>query len=196
MQKLTSRSSSTIEESIVFLRELTTLLNDLNIEYRLGTGALLGAVRSQDLIPWDWDIGLDVDSRVLRSCSDALSSHLQSRGFRDIKIKRTALNIKIEFTKGETDFELMGWRKDFFGNRRRKRLWMPKSLWFDLGVAKLRNSNFITYGSPEKYLENFYGRDWLVPNKTADKSEYFTRKSRRRDFLDLFLSILMLKHRN
>ena len=38
------------------LQEITEVLSNMEIDYFLTDGTLLGAIREQDFIPWDWDI--------------------------------------------------------------------------------------------------------------------------------------------
>ena len=42
--------------------KICNLFNKLNIRYFLQTGILLGAIRNNDLIKWDWDIEISVFS--------------------------------------------------------------------------------------------------------------------------------------
>ena len=42
--------------------KICSILDKLKIKYFLQTGILLGAIRDNDLIPWDWDVELSVFS--------------------------------------------------------------------------------------------------------------------------------------
>lgn len=53
------------KSAIRILKQTIDILNDLNIDYFLISGTLLGYVRHQDFIPWDDDIDLVVDESIL-----------------------------------------------------------------------------------------------------------------------------------
>jgi len=170
---------------------LADLFDRLKIDYRLGTGALLGAIRDGDFIPWDWDVGIDIPAEDLLKHWDRFLAELSDMDFSITYRERTWLNGKIECTDGESKFELMGWRRDFLNNRRRRRLLIPQEIWHGSGFVELRGLNLKTYANPEQYLAHFYG-NWQTPVRAtteSDKSQYMWSSVRRRDYLDCFLYV-------
>ena len=51
--------------AVELLRQTITMLNEFEIPYVLISGTLLGYVRHNDFIPWDNDIDLLVNSKIL-----------------------------------------------------------------------------------------------------------------------------------
>lgn len=56
--------------AIDILKETTTILQELEINYCLISGTLLGQVRHNDFIPWDDDIDLLVDNSIFDKIQD------------------------------------------------------------------------------------------------------------------------------
>lgn len=168
---------------------LVSLLDNLGVDYRISTGTLLGFVRDSGFIPWDWDVGVDLPAEQLLKKWEVLIRELEAEGFSIEAKEKTFLNAKIACVKNGVEFEVMGWRRDMFGGRRRRRLFIPGNIWPGGGVVEVHGMRFRTYKFPECYLEHFYG-DWRTPIKAStdsEKSTYMTRSVRRRDFLDSIL---------
>lgn len=174
---------------------MSRLLEKYAVQYRLGTGALLGAHRDGDFIPWDWDVGVDVDASSMKSNLTYLVANLEAIGFHGIKVKRTALNIKVLGWWKDAEFELMGWRQDREGNRRRKFLFLPKHIWEGSSQITIRGVKVATYRDVEEYLTHFYGR-WRRPIKSTVNEDYCTSNVLRRDWLDIALSLPIGRVRN
>ncbi len=51
--------------AIELFKQTIAILNEFNVDYFLISGTLLGHIRHQGLIPWDDDIDLLVDSRII-----------------------------------------------------------------------------------------------------------------------------------
>ena len=168
------------------LLSLMSVLEKQNVDYRVGTGTLLGFIRDGGFIPWDWDVGIDVPAEHLLEQWEELVREIGGEGF-SIKWKeKTILNGKISCVKNDVEFEIMGWRRDMFGGRRRRRLFIPAEVWQGGGVVEVGGRVFRTYSKPERYLEHFYG-DWRAPVRAStesEKSSYMATGVRRRDYLD------------
>lgn len=162
------------------------ILDDLGVEYRLGTGTLLGAVREGQFIEWDWDIGLDVPAEQLLPAWRTIIERAKSSGFLLRHSEKTWLNGKVIFEVDDMEIELMGWRRDNFGNRRRRRLFLPGDIWAGLTEVRLLDTAFTTYAEYERYLEHFYG-EWRIPvqaSEKSDKNTYLESRARKRDYVD------------
>ena len=57
--------------------KICDVLDNLNINYFLQTGILLGAIRDNDLIKWDWDIEISVFSNEFISKIDSVAKELK-----------------------------------------------------------------------------------------------------------------------
>ena len=60
---------------------ICNILDKLNINYFLQTGVLLGAVRDNDLIKWDWDIEISVLGEEFINEIDDVAAELQKNNF-------------------------------------------------------------------------------------------------------------------
>ena len=83
----------TTDELLVRKKEflkICDILDILNINYFLTSGILLGAVRDNDFIKWDWDIEISVFTNELLPKIDLVSNELKKANFKIEKI------IKIE----------------------------------------------------------------------------------------------------
>jgi len=57
------------------------ILDKLDIKYFLQTGILLGAIRQNNFIPWDWDIEVSVFADEVVEKTDILINELNIAGF-------------------------------------------------------------------------------------------------------------------
>jgi phosphorylcholine metabolism protein LicD len=111
-----SRIRSSEELSIrkkEFLK-ICDILDELKIKYYLQTGILLGAIRNNNLIPWDWDVEFSVFSIDLKPRLLELKSKLQNSEFNIIKIDQELNSIKIDFygklPPHTTSYTINGWK--------------------------------------------------------------------------------------
>ena len=136
-------------------------------------------------------MGIDIPAEdLLKNWNDCLAE-LSDMGFPINYREHTWHNGKIECTDGETKFELMGWRRDFRNNRRRRLLFIPQDIWDGSGFVELRGLRLKTYAKPEQYLAHFYC-NWQTPvwaTTDSDKSEYMSSSVRQRDYLDSLLHV-------
>ena len=118
------------------------MLDLLKIDFFLNSGILLGAIRDNDFIKWDWDIEISVYSKDFQSKIDLISNTLINKGFKISKIIRDKNNLKIDFTghyPGDvTSYTIYGWKyskmRDIFW---RKELSIPSKF-----LLKLSTFNF------------------------------------------------------
>ena len=194
--KIRIRSS---EELFIRKKEflkLCDILNKLKIKYYLQTGILLGAIRDNNLISWDWDVELSVFSIDLKQRFDELQSMLKNSGFKIIKTDKELNSIKIDFygelPSNTTTYTIYGWNHDI----KKKIFWRKKFKvpdHFILNMKKIKffeRFHFAPY-PPKKYLEYQYG-NWKKPLQTSNKYLYmrkeYSGKNRLYDFLDIFLN--------
>ena len=105
--------------------KICEILEDHEIIFFLNSGVLLGAIRDNSFIKWDWDVELSVFAKDFYSKIDLISDSLKKNGFEIIKILRDDHNLKIDF-KGlypsdVTFYTIYGWqyskKKTFFGEQ-------------------------------------------------------------------------------
>ncbi len=193
-----SRIRSSEELSIrkkEFLK-ICDILDELKIKYYLQTGILLGAIRNNNLIPWDWDVEFSVFSIDLKPRLFELQSKLQNSEFNIIKTDKELNSIKIDFygklPSHTTSYTIYGWSHD----KKKKIFWRKKFKvpeHFILNMKKIKFFDKFHYAPhpPEKYLEYQYG-NWKKPLQTSNKYLYmrkeYSGKNKLYDFLDFFLN--------
>ena len=176
--------------------KICDILDELKIKYYLQTGILLGAIRNNNLIPWDWDVEFSVFSTDLKTKLFELQSRLQNSEFNIIKIDKDVYSIKIDFygklPPHTTSYTINGWNHD----KVNKIFWRKKYKVPEHFILNMKKINFFEkfhYAPypPEKYLEFQYG-NWKKPLQTSNKYLYmrkeFSGKNKLYDFLVIFLS--------
>ena len=178
--------------------KICDILDELKIKYYLQTGILLGAIRNNNLIPWDWDVEFSVLSIDLKPRLFELQSKLQNSEFNIIKTDKDLNSIKIDFygklPSDITSYTIYGWSHD----KEKKIFWRKKFKvpeHFILNMKKIKFFDRLHYAPypPEKYLEYQYG-NWKKPLQTSNKYLYMRReysgKNKLFDFLDSFLNYI------
>ena len=160
--------------------KICELLNKLDINYFLVTGVLLGAIRENDFIPWDWDVELSVLSDEVAEKFDLLIDEIKTSGFTIEKYYKELSTLKIDFVgklpKETTAYTINGWNHDKIKNIFWRRTYkIPDH--FLLNMKKIHffeKYHFAPY-PPEKFLEYQYG-NWKKPLKTSNKLVYMRKE--------------------
>jgi len=176
-QKVRIRSRYELDLQLQGLVELQQALDDLGIPFRLGGGTLLGIVRDRKLIPWDWDleVNLLVEQVFLRRIT--VEQSLRAAGFSVLRANRTMINFKFKLEKYGAVYEVRAWQR-IGGHRYRRHYRLPVGLFHGIGAVDLDGHVFPTFADPDAYLTYQYG-DWRTPVRTADKSVYLLSGYRR-----------------
>lgn len=174
--------------------KICNILDILKINYFLTSGILLGAVRDNDFIKWDWDIELSVFSNEFLPKIDLISNKLKQANFEIEKIIRNKDNSKIDFIgfypKKITAYTIYAYQyskiRDVYW---RKELTIPSKF-----LKKLSKFNFLgrQFNCPlylNEYLTFVYG-DWKKPLRTSNKKVYLTKSYKKKT---LFFTIYMEK---
>ncbi len=178
-KKVRFRTNQELEIRKIEFLKICNLLDKLDIRYFLQTGILLGAIRDNNFIPWDWDIEVSVFSDEVVNKMDLLINELNSAGFEILKNFRELSHLKIDF-KGElstetTKYTIMGWCYD----KKKKIFWrnkfkVPERLLSEMRKIEFFGKSHLAPYPPEKYLEYQYG-NWKKPIISSDKSVYLTK---------------------
>ena len=111
--KVRDRTSQELSVRKYEFLKICKILDDLKIEYFLQTGILLGAVRNQDFIPWDWDIEISVFSEKFVPHIDDVVNILKKNDFKIKNIVRKTKDVKIDFIgkypETVTGYTIFGW---------------------------------------------------------------------------------------
>ena len=169
----------TSDELLVRKKEflkICDILNELKINYFLQTGILLGAIRDNDFIKWDWDIEISVFSNELLPNIDLIVNKLKNDGFKIKQINKKKKDSKIDFV-GEypedvTGYTIWSWNysqiKDVYW---RREFSVPSKFLNSFSKINFLGRQFNCPNNPEKYLEFAYG-NWKVPLRSSDKDLY------------------------
>jgi len=160
--------------------KLCDLLDELKIEYFLNTGILLGAVRHNGFIPWDWDVELSVYSEKVINKFDILVNRVIGSGFKIEKYYKEPSRLKIDFFgKLSSDinaYTIQGWNH----NKEKKIFWrttykIPEHFIINAKKIKLFDKYHFAPYPLEGYLEYKYG-NWRKPIKTSNKFVYMRKE--------------------
>lgn len=165
-----------------FLR-ICGVLDDVGINYFLNTGILLGAVRDNNFIKWDWDVEISLFTNEFHSKIDFISNKLKKNGFKIIQINKKKNNLKIDFVgacpKDATKYTIFSWNysnyKDVYW---RKGKTIPSKFLKKFSKINLFGRQFNCPYNPKAYLKFSYG-NWRKPIRTSNKELYMSKNFRK-----------------
>ena len=162
------------------LLKICDILDKLNIRYFLQGGLLLGAMRNDDFIPWDWDAELSVFTDEITPKIELLINEISISGFTINKYVKELSHLKIDFIgilpKEVTGYTIMAWNHDkikkiFWRNKFK----IPDHFLLNMKKIKLFDRYHLVQTPPEKFLEHQYG-DWKKPLQTSNKYIYLNKE--------------------
>ena len=178
--KVRIRSEKELKTRRIEFLKICTILNKLNIRYFLQTGILLGAIRENGFIPWDWDVEISVYSEEVFEKINQIVFEINRSGFKVEKCNKKLSDLKIDFIgklpKETTHYTIFGWnyninKKIFWRNKFK----VPEHLFLKMKKIKLFGRYHFAPYPPEDYLEYQYG-DWKRPLRSHEKKKYLTRE--------------------
>ena len=161
------------------LLKICEILDKLNIRYFLQGGLLLGAMRHNDFVPWDWDAELSVFTNEVSPKIELLINEIILSGFTIKKHVDELSRLKIDFIgklPGDvTIYTIMAWNHD----KKKKIFWrnkfkIPDHFLINMKKIKLFDRYHLVQTPPEKFLEHQYG-DWKKPIQTSNKYIYLNK---------------------
>ncbi len=177
--KVRLRTQKELSEQFEGLLFLSRALNDCDVKWFLTNGTLLGAVRANDFISWDWDVGVTVMTELARPRRKRIIQELLSAGFRILKTDFSRANFKIVAGGFGTKYEIVGLRRKGRKLRARRMMHLSASLFEAEESVYLRGQAFPAPSPATQYLREVYG-DWELPKRTAIKEEYLTPRANRK----------------
>ena len=178
--------------------KICKILDTLKINYFLTSGILLGAIRDNDFIKWDWDIELSVFANDFYPNIDLISSKLQESNFKIDKIIRDKDNSKIDFIgsypKEVTNYTIYAYRysriRDVYW---RKELTIPSKFLNNLSKFDFLGRQFNCPLYINEYLTFVYG-DWKKPLRTSNKKVYLSKNYKKKTFfLTIYIEKFLMK---
>ena len=173
------------------------ILDKLKINYFLHSGILLGAIRDNDFIKWDWDIEISVFGEEFDSKINKVVDELKCNNFKILNVNKKANDSKIDFIweldKSVTGYTIWSWyysklRKVYW----RRELSVPKKYLQNLSSIKFMGREFKCPSNPKDYLSYAYG-DWRIPIRTSDKDRYLSNKFKNKSIAKFLEFIKTLK---
>lgn len=178
--------------------KICDVLDALKVNYFLNTGILLGAVRNNDFIKWDWDIEISVFSNEFVPKIDSISNQLKKNGFKITKFITDEDNPKIDFigaySKDVTSYTIYGWKyskiRDVFW---RKQLTVPAKYLKKFSKIKFLGRQFNCPIHCKEYLTFVYG-NWKKPLRASNKKVYHTKNFyKKTSFFTIYLEKFLMK---
>jgi lipopolysaccharide cholinephosphotransferase len=172
----------TKEEFVVqgnLLADVAKVLVKYSIPATLSDGIVLGIVRENDFIPWDFDGDFFVEAERVMGLEEKIARDLKMLGF-DIITVRGALNDwKVAVDKYDYHIDIRSFMriKDWHVSkvRRSNGKWsmytMPTKFMDNLQKVEFYGYNYNIPVDVEGYLTHLYG-DWQTPKQTCRHSEY------------------------
>ena len=194
-EKVRTRTAKELEVRKYEFLKICNLLDKLEIRYFLQGGVLLGAIRHNGFIPWDWDAELSVFSDEVNEKMDLLIKEIKTSGFVIEYYSKELSKLKIDFVgelpRDVTRYTIMGWNH----NKKEKIFWrkqykIPDHFLINMKKIKLFDKYHFAHYPPEKYLEYQYG-DWKKPLQTSNKYIYMRKEYSGMNFIkDTFKKIV------
>ncbi len=147
------------------MQEFATVLSRYEMSWFLGCGALLGAYRDGDLIPWDWDVEFEAKAEEASSYMRNLVKDLRKEGFKQIRTDRKGIRIRCK--KYGCRYLLRLWKKEGEFRYLEKNWKLPDYFFRALGKIELRGNQYPCPVDIEGYLTWKYG-NWRTPIRAAD----------------------------
>lgn len=159
---------------------LKKIFDKNNIQFRLGYGTLLGAIREQDFISHDTDVDLVLDKKD-KPKVEALIKTFKRHGF---KVCRNFENVlSIGRKKNNVDFYFFSERN--FVDKFLGRVTCGRGIWclcidnvyFDFSEERdFLREKFLVFKNPENWLIQTYGESWTVPQIKKGKTRTFSSR--------------------
>ena len=177
--KVRDRTPEELHTRKIEFLKICKILDNLNIEYFLQTGILLGAIRNNDFIPWDWDIEISVFSKKLYPQIDIIAECLKKNDFTIQKIVRIKNEVKIDFfgkyPENVTFYTIFGWNYSSIKDQYwRKELVVPSKFLKKFSKIVFFGREFNCPYNPQEYLTFAYG-NWKIPLRTYNKEIYLSK---------------------
>ena len=111
--KVRDRTEHELEIRKIEFLKICEILDFHKINYFLQTGILLGAIRDNSLIKWDWDIEISVFAKEFINNIDKVANTLKNEGFKIRNVRKVPNDSKIDFSgklpEDVTGYTIFSW---------------------------------------------------------------------------------------
>ena len=157
------------------LKLISSLLDKNGITHFLFMGVLLGAIRDNNFIKWDWDVELGCFSDTLILNTVSLTKNLDELNLNYEIVDTSHKNFKLNIFYKGNKYSLWGlYKKNNF--LRRSDYLFPIEHFLNLDEYNFRGKKYNIPSNVIPLLEFIYGNDWFIPKKTLNKNEYLNYK--------------------
>jgi phosphorylcholine metabolism protein LicD len=178
--KLRLRTKNELEDRKKGFFEIINILKSKNIFFFLQGGVLLGAVRNNDFIQWDWDVEISLFSDEFFEKRELIKNALLENGFKIFKENYERERIKIDVYKYQdyatTGYTLFGWTFNKEKNKiLRGEINIPSKFMDNMEKITFLDEEFYCPGPVNDYLTYQYG-NWRKEIRSDIKNEYLSNK--------------------
>ncbi len=192
-EKLRIRTEQELEDRKKGFLDIVKILKSKKIFFFLQGGVLLGAVRNNNFIKWDWDVEISLLAEEFFKKKEIIKNELLENGFKIFKENYDIDRIKIDVYKYQnyttTGYTLFGWSH----NKNEKKLFrgeinIPSKFMNNMEKITFLGEEFYCPGPVNEYLVYQYG-NWKKEVKSDNKSEYLTNKFyKKKSFMEKILN--------
>ena len=174
------------------------ILDKLKIKFFLQTGALLGAIRENAFIKWDWDVEISVFGEEFVKKIDQVTIELKKNKFKIKNINKKKNDSKINFIgrldESVTGYTIFSWHY----SKLRKVYWrrefsVPEKYLNSFSRITFLGRDFLCPNNPEEYLTFAYG-DWRTPIRSTNKEEYLTGRFKNKMIFNILKFLRKIKN--
>ena len=182
------RTGAELNDKRKDLEDIASIFEVLNLRFFLIDGVLLGAIREENFIKWDWDVELAIFEEEVMPNATKLLNALFDSGFEILNVNPFSSFFKINIKKRGTKFSLVGLKKSRNKWRYRSHFRYPLYLFDNAKHVKFLGKNYLAPFPAEEMLTCIYGQ-WEAPLRSSKQSEYLNRSLYMPKFLTLLIKI-------
>lgn len=170
------RTEEELNLQLKHLIEIKKVHEKYNIRMFLAAGTMLGAVRNNDFIPWDWNVSVGSFHEEFYPHFENICSDFENLGYR-IQKRAKKGHVAVNIFKDGIKFVIEALKLSDDGKYRTLPMHkFPVNFYDGFKSVKLRGENFLILKNAEKFIEWYYGDDWQTPKRIGHRGEVITKE--------------------